>query len=156
MACADLSTVLCRVYDGFCGEMVWESEEHEGRDVQLLAPPSSCSCIGIHDSSGVWVLRSRRLSEHTQVVSQALFPITTNADEVCTSPCTNSYDCSLSSDYTRRLSGRGEGTGCCRLLSVGPEATCLQVCTGGPTRYSPGNITITCEGLWHRPPCIER
>lgn len=62
--------------------MVWENDEHEGHEVQLLAPPSSCSCIGIHDNSGVWVLRSRRLSEHAQLVSQALFPITTNADEV--------------------------------------------------------------------------
>ena len=65
-----------------CGEMVWESGEHEGHQTSLLAPPFSTHWIGIYDSSGVWILRSQKLSEHTQLLSQALFPITTNADEV--------------------------------------------------------------------------
>ena len=61
---------------------MWESDEHEGPDVRLLAPPTSFNWIGLHGNSGVWVLRSRRLLEHSQLVAQALFPITTNADEV--------------------------------------------------------------------------
>jgi hypothetical protein len=65
-----------------CGEMVWESGEHEGHQTSLLAPPFSTHWIGIYDSSGVWILRSQKLSEHIQLLSQALFPITTNADEV--------------------------------------------------------------------------
>lgn len=78
--------VLCvyRMYERFCGEMVWECEEHEGHDITLLAPPTSQHWIGIYGNSGVWLLRSRRLSEHTQLLSQALFPIATNADEVYT------------------------------------------------------------------------
>jgi hypothetical protein len=70
-----------RLYEMLCGEMVWESGEHEGHQTSLLAPPFSTHWIGIYDSSGVWILRSQKLSEHIQLLSQALFPITTNADE---------------------------------------------------------------------------
>ena len=66
----------------FSGEMVWESGEHESHQISLLTPPFSSHWIGIYDNSGVWMLRSQRLAEHTQLLSQALFPITTNADEV--------------------------------------------------------------------------
>ena len=66
--------------------MVWKSEQREGHDVTLLAPPSSQHWIGLHDNSGVWVLRGHRLSEHTHLLSHALFPITTNADEVVSLP----------------------------------------------------------------------
>ena len=72
----------CRLYEMLCGEMVWGCGEHEGHQISLLAPPLATHWIGMYDSSGVWMLRSQRLSEHTQLLSQALFPITTNADEV--------------------------------------------------------------------------
>jgi hypothetical protein len=70
-----------RLYETATGEVVWECGDHEGHDITLLAPPSSQHWIGIYGSSGVWLLRSRRLSEHTQLLSHALFPVTTNADE---------------------------------------------------------------------------
>lgn len=61
---------------------MWECDEHEGSEVHLLSPPMSCQWCGFYSSSGVWVLRSRRLAEQAQLMAQALFPITTNADEV--------------------------------------------------------------------------
>lgn len=76
--------VSSRLYEGVSGELVWESDEHEGHEARLLAPPSSYHWIGILDNSGVWVLRSRRLLEHTHLMAHGLFPITTNADEVHT------------------------------------------------------------------------
>lgn len=62
--------------------MVWECGDHDGHLINLLAPPYSPYWIGLYGDSGVWILRSQRLSEHIQLLSQALFPITTNADEV--------------------------------------------------------------------------
>jgi hypothetical protein len=98
-----------RLYEGRCGEMVWKSEQREGHDVTLLAPPSSQHWIGLHDNSGVWVLRGHRLSEHTHLLSHALFPITTNADE--TTP----------GDYLEQ--GRAQAASLCSLWGLSLPAT---------------------------------
>ena len=76
------------MYDMRCCEMVWEADEYDGT---LLALPSSQQWIGIYSNSGIWLLRSHRISEHTQLLSNALFPITTNADEVPSNFLYNTY-----------------------------------------------------------------
>ena len=82
-ACIGICVFCCRLYEIFSGEMIWECGDHEGHHVSLLAPPFSQNWIGICGDSGVWMLRSHRVSKHAQLLSQALFPIATNADEVC-------------------------------------------------------------------------
>ena len=71
-----------RLYDAFTGEFVWNCDEHEGPEVRLLAPPLFSQWVGLCGGSGLWLLRSRRLSEQTHLLAHGLFPVTTNADEV--------------------------------------------------------------------------
>lgn len=100
---------------------MWECDEHEGSEVHLLSPPMSSQWCGFYSSSGVWVLRSRRLAEQAQLMAQALFPITTNADEVRIISCSLLFsDLSSLTDHTWRLPGTWTSAGCPSLPDVGP------------------------------------
>lgn len=122
---------LCfRLYDSFTGEFVWECDEHEGSEVHLLSPPMSCQWCGFYSSSGVWVLRSRRLVEQAQLMAQALFPITTNADEVRVIHVV----CFMNGvppliDHTWRLPRAWANAGCQTLPDVGPALASHAICT---------------------------
>lgn len=72
-----------RIYDSFTGEFLWESDEHEGAGSILWTTPTTPSFCGVYDSSGVWLLRSKKVVDQANFMANALFPISTNADEVC-------------------------------------------------------------------------
>lgn len=72
----------CRIYDAFTGEFLWESDEHEGAGATLWTMPSTPNFCGIYDNSGVWLIRSRKAIDQAYFMANALFPISTNADEV--------------------------------------------------------------------------
>lgn len=74
--CAD------RIYDGFSGEFLWESDEHEGGGSTLWTMSTVPSFCGIYDNSGVWLIKSRKAVDQAHFMANALFPISTNADEV--------------------------------------------------------------------------
>lgn len=78
-------THMRRLYDRFTGECVWECEDCEGSGTHLwTAPPHHC---GVFNGSGVWVVRAKKVADHAHFLAQSLFPITTNADEVCVCVC---------------------------------------------------------------------
>ena len=127
-----------RMYESQCGELVWENDEYEGHDITLLAPPTSQHWVGIYGNSGVWLLCSHRLSEHTQLLSQALFPVTTNADEVMSHYSLSHSHLHLA-DYSWRLPRGGLGDGCFSLYVVGSTTTSHKMCSGGSTFFSTGS-----------------
>ena len=94
-------THMHRLYDRFTGECVWECEDCEGSGTHLwTAPPHHC---GVFSGSGVWVVRAKKVADHAHFLAQSLFPITTNADEVCVCVCggaTLCCDCPLSFPQT--------------------------------------------------------
>lgn len=109
---------------------MWECDEHEGSEVHLLSPPMSCQWCGFYSSSGVWVLRSRRLAEQAQLMAQALFPITTNADEVRINSCgVLMSGLPPLADHTGRLHGTWASAGCPALPDVGPALASHTICT---------------------------
>lgn len=71
-----------RIYDCFTGEFLWESDEHEGAGSTLWTMPTIPSFSGIYDNSGVWLIKSRKAIDQAHFMANALFPISTNADEV--------------------------------------------------------------------------
>ena len=73
----------CRLYDAFTGEFLWESDEHEGSGSTLWTMPTTPNFCGLYDSSGVWLMRGRKAVDQANFMANALFPISTNADEVC-------------------------------------------------------------------------
>lgn len=75
--------MLGRIYDGFTGEFLWESDEHEGADSTLWTMSTVPNFCGIYDNSGVWLIKSRKAIDQAHFMANALFPISTNADEVC-------------------------------------------------------------------------
>ena len=72
-----------RIYDGFTGEFLWESDEHEGAGSTLWTMSTIPNFCGIYDNSGVWLIKSRKAIDQAYFMANALFPISTNADEVC-------------------------------------------------------------------------
>ena len=71
-----------RIYDSFSGEFLWESDEHEGSGATLWTMPTTPNFCGVYDNSGVWLLRSKKAVDQAYFMANALFPISTNADEV--------------------------------------------------------------------------
>ena len=73
----DLLT-LCRLYDSYCGEFLWESNEHDGVGLHFWATPKSPGCCGLYGSNGMWIIRSHH---YAHFLARGLFPVKTNADE---------------------------------------------------------------------------
>ena len=65
---------------------MWECDEQEGVGSRFWATPTPPGYCGVHSNSGMWLLRSRKISDHAHFLAHAIFPITTNADEVRASP----------------------------------------------------------------------
>ncbi len=85
-----LSPLGLRLYDSFTGEFVWECDEHEAPGTRLWTTPTFShhhgdggSC-GVFSSSGVWVLRSKKVTEHALLIAHSLLPMAPS-DEVSTS-----------------------------------------------------------------------
>ena len=61
---------------------MWECDEHEGTGSQLWTTPTLPGCCGVYGNSGIWIMRSRKAADYAYFIANALFPVTTNADEV--------------------------------------------------------------------------
>lgn len=61
-----------RLYDSFTGQFLWEHDEQEGAGTQLWTTPTSL--CGLYSNSGVWLLRSKRITEHAQWAAQRPLP----------------------------------------------------------------------------------
>ncbi|XP_065886440.1 uncharacterized protein [Dysidea avara] len=75
-----------RLYENSCGELIYYNDDFEGLQMHRWCSTASVEQLGLWSEHGVWIIRSKKIAEHAQLLAQGLFPVTTNADELQTTP----------------------------------------------------------------------
>ena len=52
-----MMVVLYRLYSGMCGELIFNTDDFEGINVELWCSDSTIECFGMWAQQGVWIIR---------------------------------------------------------------------------------------------------